>query len=121
MKKLLVSFVLCLCLAGMSVEVVALTTSCSIPPSQRVVTVQTLKAVGQSAETAVSVSAQLYQSGQITAAQARQVMDFYDNKFQPSYRIAVSAANADLSSVASPDLLTLASQLSNLVSSLQKK
>ena len=94
-------------------------TGCSTPPSARVVQVQTLKGVGQSAEAAVSLSAQLYRDGKITAIQARQVLDFYDLKFQPAYRLAVAAVNANLDSVASPDVLALASQLSNLVLQFQ--
>jgi hypothetical protein len=92
---------------------------CKTAPSARVVEVQTLKGVGQSAEAAVALSAHLYQSNTITAAQARQVMDFYDNKFQPTFRVAVAAVNANLDSVASPDLISLAAQLSNLVIQLQ--
>lgn len=88
---------------------------CSSPPSARVVQVQSLKAVGQSAEAAVTLSANLYGAGQITAVQARQVMDFYNQKFQPAFRVAVSAVNANLDSIASPDLQALANQLSNLV------
>lgn len=94
-------------------------TACSSSPSSRVVQVQTLKAVGQSAETAVSLSAQLYAAGKITAAQANQVRDLYDLKFQPAYRVAVSAVQMNLDSIASPDLLTLAQQLTTLVASFQ--
>lgn len=93
--------------------------SCSTPPSARVVQVQTLKAVGQSADAAVALSAQLYRDGKLTAAQARQVADFYDLKFQPAYRLVVTAVQANLDSVASPDLMALASQLSALIISLQ--
>lgn len=92
-------------------------TGCSTAPSQRVVAVQSLKAVGQSADASVALSAQLYRDGRITADQARAVMDFYDTKFQPAYRLAVSAVQADLSSIASPDLAALASQLAGLVAS----
>ncbi len=80
---------------------------------------QTLKAVGHSAEAAVQLSAQLYQGGKITAAQARSVIDFYDTRFQPAYRIAAAAAKADLSGPASPDVSALASQLLALVASYQ--
>lgn len=90
-------------------------TGCATAPSARVAQVQSLKAVGQSAEAAVSLSAQLYRDGKITGAQARAVMDFYDARFQPAFRLAVAAVNANLDSLASPDLLALASQLSALV------
>lgn len=99
--------------------VTILTTACQQAPSQRVVQVQSLKAVGQSAEVAVSLSAQLYRDGRITGAQARQVADLYDLKFQPAFRLAVAAAQANLDSIASPDVLTLATQLSNLVIQFQ--
>lgn len=94
-------------------------TSCQTAPSERVIQVQTLKAVGASAEAAVGLSAQLYRDKKITPAQARSVMDFYDQKFQPAFRLAVSAARSDLSTVASPDLVALASELSALVLKLQ--
>jgi hypothetical protein len=92
---------------------------CSTPPNERVAAVQTLKSVGQTAEAAVTLSAQLYRDGKITAAQARQVMDLYDGKFTPAFRFAVSAARSDLSAIASPDVMNLATQLSTLVASFK--
>lgn len=88
---------------------------CSTPPSVRVVEVQSLKAVGEAAEAAVALSAHLYASGTVTATQARAVIDFYDGKFQPAFRLAATAARADLSQPASADLAALASQLVALV------
>jgi len=114
MKKLL--FILAL-----AVAIPTLQTSCSTAPSARVVQVQTLKAVGQSAEAAVTLAAQLYHKDKLTGAQARQVIDFYDQKFQPAFRVAVAAVQANLESVASPDLISLASQISALVVQLQNK
>lgn len=90
---------------------------CSTPPSSRVVQVQTLKAVGESAEAAVKLSAQLYQSGTITSVQARAAIDFYNQKFQPAFRLAVATVNANLNSTAAPEIADLATQLSALVSS----
>ncbi len=98
-----------------------LQTGCSTAPSSRVQQVQTLKAVGQSAEAAVASAAQLYNSKTITAVQAQQVADIYDKKFQPAYRLAVAAVNANLDSVASPDLIALAAQLSALVLTFTQK
>lgn len=92
-------------------------TSCSSPPSTRVVQVQTLKAVGHTAESAVLLSAQLYRDHKITDAQARAVMDFYNLKFQPTYRVAVNAVQMNLDSFASPELIDLAQQLATLVAS----
>ncbi len=94
---------------------------CTTPTDKRVVAVQTLKAVGQTAEAAVTTAGQLYTAKTITATQVRQVADLYDNKFQPAYRLAVAAVNSNLDSVASPDLVALAAQLSALVLSFQIK
>jgi len=96
-------------------------TSCKTTPSTQNVEVQSLKAVGQSAEASVELSAQLYRDHKITDAQARQVMDFYNQRFQPIYRLAVTTAHSDLGSIASPDLMNLAVQLSALVVSFQTK
>lgn len=90
-------------------------TGCASAPSARVAQVQTLKSVGQAADAAVALSAQLYRDGRITAPQARAVMDFYDVRFQPAFRLAVAAVNANLDSIASPDVAALASQLAALV------
>ncbi len=94
--------------------------SCSTPPSARVVQVQTLKAVGQSAEAAVTLAANLYAAKQITGPQTRQVIDLYDGKFQPAFRVAVAAVNANMESFASPELAALAAQISALVASFAK-
>jgi len=102
--------ILCLALA------VPMVPGCKTAPSERVVAVQTLRAVGSSAEAAVSLSAQLYRDGKITAAQSRAVIDLYDQKVQPAFRLAVTAAKSNLDSFASPDLVNLASQLTALVS-----
>lgn len=96
-------------------------TSCSTAPNSRVVQYQTLKSVGQTAEVAVELSARLLDSGKITPHQARQVLDFYNLKFQPVYRAAAAAVGSDLSRIASPDLLSLAAELTNLVNQLIKK
>lgn len=99
---------------------IASQTGCSTAPSARVVQVQSLKAVGHAAEAAVSLAANLYAGNRITAAQAKQVMEFYDQRFQPAFRLAVAAVNANLDSTASPDLVALATQLSALVASFGK-
>lgn len=88
---------------------------CSTAPNERVAAVQTLKAVGHSAEATVALSAQLYRDGRITAEQARKVIDKYNQEFLPAFRLAVAAVNSDLSSIASPDLLNLAAQLAALL------
>ena len=114
MKKL----ILLVCLA---VSIPVIQTGCPTPPSSRVVQVQTLKAVGQTAEAAVALSAQLYQAGTITPAQAYQVNQLYDLKFQPAFKVAVFSVNSNLDSLASPDLIAIAQQISNLVASFQHK
>lgn len=113
MKKLLV-------LLALAMALPVLPTGCSTPPSERVAAVQTLKAVGHTAEAAVATSAQLYGSKVITPQQARAVMDLYNLRFQPAFRTAVSAVNANLDSFASEELVTLAAQLATLVASYQK-
>lgn len=106
----------CVCLAPV------FNTGCAAgaPPSARVVQVQTLKAVGHSAEAAITLTANLYAAKQITDTQAREVMTFYDRTFQPAFRVAVAAVNANLESLAPADLQSLANQLNNLVASLAK-
>jgi hypothetical protein len=108
-------------LLALAVAIPVTQTGCSNPPSARVAQVQTLKAVGATAEASVALSAQLYAGGTINASQAREVMDFYDQKFQPVYRLAVASVNANLDSIASPDVLALATQLSALVLQFQHK
>lgn len=95
----------------------ALFTSCAnvAPPAQRVVAVQTLKSVGEAAEATVTLSAKLYADNKITSVQARAVFDFYNQKFQPAFRLAVAAVKADVSSAASPDLIALGLKLADLV------
>lgn len=115
MKKLLTL----LALAFFAVALPVSQTGCAAP-SQRVVQVQTLKAVGHTAEAAVATSAQLYAAHQITDKQALDVIDFFNLKFQPAYRVAVNAVNANLDSIASPELASLATQLALLVASYQK-
>ncbi len=113
MRKLLV--ILCLFTAPLP----ALFTSCATAPSARIVEVQTLKSVGEAAETTMTLSAKLYAAGTITPAQARIVFDFYNQKFQPAFRLAAAAAHSDLSTLASPDVLALAAQMSSLVAQFQ--
>lgn len=103
-----------------ALPILTLPTACTTPPASRVVQVQTLKSVGETAEAAVTLSAQLYKSAVISPTQARQVLDLYDNKFQPAFRLAVSAAKANLDTLASPDLVSLAAQLTSTVAQFSK-
>lgn len=95
------------------------TTSCSTPPDKRVQQVQTLKVVGHSAEASVQLTAELEKSGSISHERAKQVYQLYDEKFQPTFRIAVYAATNNLDAAAPEQLISLAAQLSSLVLSLQ--
>jgi hypothetical protein len=114
MKKLVLRLV---SLAVLAVTIPLAQTACHTAPSAHAsqVQVQTLKSVGQVAEAAVALSVQLYGSRKITAAQAREVADFYDRKFQPAFRLAVSAVNANLDSFADPEIIGLANDLVALV------
>lgn len=95
-------------------------TGCGTAPSERVVAVRTLHAVGLSAKAAMDGSTQLLKQGAITVEQWQRVANIYDIRFQPAYAAAVLAVKSDLSSVASPDLITLAAELTNLVASYAK-
>jgi hypothetical protein len=89
--------------------------ACSTPPDQRVVYVQTLKAVGESAEATVALSAHLYSTGVITAKEANQIRSLYDDSFQPAFRAAVAAAHGDLNTASSPALAQLGADLAALL------
>lgn len=81
-----------------------------------VVATQTLKAVGEGAEATVATSAKMYNSGQIAAAQALNIVNFYDQRFQPAFRAA--AAGVDVGVAPAPaNLVDLAGQLSALLAS----
>ena len=114
MKKLILVLILALAVPLAPI-------GCQTPPSERVVAVQTLKALGEAAEAAVTLSAQLYRNGTINAVQARAVIDFYDQKYQPAYRLAVAAANANLDSVANPEVSSLCNRLLGMVAQYQHK
>jgi hypothetical protein len=111
MKNLLLLLIL-------AVSVPLAQTGCSTAPSSRVSEVQTLKIVGATAKTGMNAATQLLKDGKITVAQWQKVATFYDTKFQLTFALAVAAAQSDLSSVASPDLLALAAQFASLVTEL---
>lgn len=115
MKK--IAFAICLFVAPLP----AFLTSCSIfnAAKTQTIEVQTLKTIGELAESSITLSAKLYAAGTITPAQAREVFDFYNLKFQPAYRVAVSAAKMDVTQLAPADLISLATQLSGLVARYQ--
>lgn len=98
-----------------------LTTGCTTGSTTQATAVTTLKVVGATASQAMATSAQLLKDGKISVAQWQQIADIFDNKFQPSYKLAVVAANSNVNSVASPDLIALAAQLGALILQFQTK
>ncbi len=91
---------------------------CATPPPARVTTYETLQVLGGTAKSAMDASTQLLKQGSITVTQWQKVATFYDTRWQPAYGLAVAAARSDLSSLASPDLMALATEFSALVSQL---
>ncbi len=106
-------------LAVLAFAIPLATTSCQTPPTERRTEVATLKVVGEAGASTMRVSAQLLKDRKITTAQWDRIASYYDTKFQPAYRIAVTAVKSDLSSPASRDLLFLLGQLSALAASFQ--
>ncbi|MCJ7823952.1 MAG: hypothetical protein MUP44_03565 [Anaerolineales bacterium] len=104
---------------GLLATLPVIQTGCTTVPNERVEVVQTLLVAGHAADGAVELSANLYRDGHISADQARSVMDFYDNKWQPAYRIATVVAKSELNSIASPELWALLGELSQLVNSFK--
>lgn len=96
-----------------------LQTGCGTPTTRNQ-TVATLKAVGHTAEAAVSLSAQLFADGRITNDQAYAVFELYNKRFQPAFRLAVSTAKFDTQAIAPAELLDIANQLTTLVASYRK-
>lgn len=87
---------------------------CSTPPSQRVAAVNTLKSIGAAADAAMRVAAGAYHDGRLTAAQWAKIAEAHD-RFQALYNVAVAGVQANLDSIASPDLVSLAAQLADAV------
>lgn len=113
MKTLLL--ILALCITPLA------TTSCNTAPNARVVQVQTLGVLGSTAKAGIDGAALLLKNGKITVAQWQNASAFYDNRWQPAFRLAFLAAKSDLSSVASPDLQALANEFMSLIAQLSTK
>jgi hypothetical protein len=96
----------------------AFQTGCQTAPTQRTQVVTTLKVLGASAKAGMDAATDLLKRGQITVTQWQRVALFYDTRWQPAFSVAVGAARADLSTLASPDLIALATDFANLVSQL---
>ncbi len=99
----------------------ALTTGCVNTASSQATKYKTLAAVGAAAQASMDSAAQMVKSGAITVPQFQKVAAFYDTKFQPAFRFAVTAAQADLSGIASPDLTALLLQFTTLVAEVTAK
>ena len=87
------------------------------PVATRAAAASTLQTIGLSAKGAIDSAAILLREGKITRAQWEQVASFYDSRFQPAFALAIAAAQSDLSSPATPDVLSLAAQLTTLLAS----
>lgn len=92
---------------------------CQTAPSARSTEVTTLRVLGASVDTSMKIAAQLLKDGKITWTQWDRIAEFHDKQFQPAFNLAVAAVQADLSTVASPDLLALFGQLSAIIASYQ--
>jgi hypothetical protein len=79
---------------------------------------KTLASVGLAAQGAMDSAAQLLKAGKLTVPQFQKVAAFYDTKFQPAFALARTAAQSDLSSLASPDVTALLAQLTVLIAEL---
>lgn len=90
-------------------------TSCSTPPAERSQAVMTLKVVGATRDAAMKVAGQLWREGKISDAKRDEIIAFHDNRLQPAYNLAVAAVQADLNSLANPELISLLGQLQALI------
>lgn len=97
-----------------------LTTSCMNTTQTQATKYKTLAAVGAAAQAAMDSTTALLKAGKIPVAQFQKVADYFDGKFQPSFRFAVATAKADLSTLASPDITTLLAQFTTLVAEVSK-
>lgn len=113
-RLLIVALALTLCVGP--IMVVA---GCSSTPATRNQTVATLKAVGHTAEAAVSLSAQLFADGKITNDQAYAVFEFYNQKFRPAFRSAVLASKMNVDSISPQEVIDLSSELTAMVSAFR--
>lgn len=81
----------------------------------------TLKVIGEAGAAAMTTVSRLEKEGKITHEQRLKVNDYYDNIFQPAYRLAtqyITSPQQRANTLASPDLLLLLGQLTALIASL---
>jgi hypothetical protein len=93
----------------------AIVTGCANTPTTQAAKYKTLATVGAAAQAAMDSTTALLKAGKITVPQFQKVATFYDTRFQPSFRFAVAAAQADLSTAASPDVTTLLANFLTLI------
>jgi hypothetical protein len=96
----------------------SLTTGCTNTPTTQATKYKTLASVGLAAQGAMDSAAQLLKAGKLTVPQFQKIAAFYDTKFQPAFALARTAAQSDLSSLASPDVTALLAQLTVLLAEL---
>lgn len=80
---------------------------------------QTLATAGVTAKAAIDTAAQLLRAEKITVAQWSKVAAIYDNKFQPTYNLALAVAQTNINQPAPADLLAILNQLTALVASFK--
>jgi hypothetical protein len=114
MKRLLTLILI----AALGSAPVAFTTGCATTPATQTTAFKTLGVIGNTAKSGMDAATQLLKQGTITVAQWQKVANFYDNQFQPTFALALNAAHADLSSIASPEVTNLAIQFVALVAAL---
>lgn len=90
-------------------------------PATKTAEYKTLASVGLSAQAGMDTAAQLLKAGTISVAKFQTVASFYDNNFQPVYKLAVTIARSDLTLIANPDVVAVSSQLATLVAQLTAK
>lgn len=94
------------------------TSGCSA--TNQTVAYRTLGVVGASADSAMKTATSMLKNGTITVAQWQKAADIHDKQFQPAYNLALASVQANLNSIASPELQGLADQLAALILSFQK-
>jgi hypothetical protein len=76
---------------------------------------QTLEAVGVAAKLTIDTAAILLAENKISVQKFQDIARFYDNKFQPAFRIALAHVEGNTKNPAPLQLVSLAAELSNLL------
>ena len=74
-------------------------------------TVTTLKVLGATVDSTMTIAAQMYHNGQITTAQWNTLANIHDNEFLPAYNLAVAAVENDTNQPAAPSLIAIGGQI----------